>query len=538
MGGISSKATDDVLKNISRTSIPGRSPAGAPGGQSGGRGAAGAVNLLQAGASRATGPAPGGLPGAAGPAPAAARTLEADGPARPDDHTRPDDYAWTGREPAPRHETDGILGKPVHDWSATDALKVMTSRDYATPAAAGGGAAQRKVAQFFDRAYPGAHKPDDKPAPTLFDPDERRRVDAELAARRATERRPAAPAQPFRALRLAMAETPATGTEATDAPRPLPDRTQQKDEPDRTKTKDPGTTKPTQQHPTASKLPDYDAGKTTGDVWSEGGPIPGLPDGEYRIKDLGLEIVGDDHKGPLTGGQVTRKEYDQMAKEAAKEHTWDLLDGLKYWIDRDVRPIAPKDRDLKAFKDGWVRDHTTTIKVLARKHGIPREVLAGIAWSEVGGDPDIFDPLARWGRSGAPDWVKEKFPTLKISPEKTSAGDVSIQLRHVAEQYGITPSDFTPEQQRKALNLLQNESVNLDIVARHVSDLFKRAYPDAQTSSWTQEQIERVGDMYNAGYMSDANWRKMRRESAAGKHVTDYGKHLIKKWDRMKGLVK
>lgn len=49
---------------------------------------------------------------------------------------------------------------------------------------------------------------------------------------------------------------------------------------------------------------------------------------------------------------------------------------------------------IQRFKDGWVRHNRSHIRRIAALNQIPPELLAGVAWIEVGGDPQFIDDVA------------------------------------------------------------------------------------------------------------------------------------------------
>lgn len=181
------------------------------------------------------------------------------------------------------------------------------------------------------------------------------------------------------------------------------------------------------------------------------------------------------------------------------------------------------------FKDGWVTDQAATIRVVARKYGLDPAILAGVAWMEAGGMPDVMDRLAVEGR--------KRLPFLS-PPYMTSGGDVSIQLRHVARQTGRDPEVMSDAQLDALLRRLEgSEAWNLDMVGQHLAGLRDRGWPDQGGRPLSDDQIVRLGFMYNVGYnpeyvdpSTDLNDPRYRKRS-------DYGFDLVAKIGRMKGLL-
>jgi hypothetical protein len=239
----------------------------------------------------------------------------------------------------------------------------------------------------------------------------------------------------------------------------------------------------------------------------------------------GLKIISKDKPDGLKGNEITQEEYDQMRKEAAKPHEWDTTAAAKYWEQKHLWNVPPNERNLAAYKELWVKDHATTIKVIARKHDIPPEVLAGIAHTEVGGDPDIQDSIAHAIRTGVPG---------TSSPDETSFGDVQIQLRRAAETLGMDPSKMGYSDRERLIQHLSDKTTNLDIVAKHIKDGMRDNF-EYKGGAMTDAQIMQAGYGYNLRY----NHEGIDRTSPAPDRIgnSSYGPDLLKKQRRMRQLL-
>ncbi|MDN7428147.1 MULTISPECIES: hypothetical protein [unclassified Burkholderia] len=94
---------------------------------------------------------------------------------------------------------------------------------------------------------------------------------------------------------------------------------------------------------------------------------------------------------------------------------------------------------IQAFKDAWIMHNKSHIRAAAGRNRLPREMLAGICWIEVGGDPEFIDRVAFEVRTfdwSGPPFV-DRHPTLTRHPAMTSFGPVSMQLRTAAQTLGI-----------------------------------------------------------------------------------------------------
>lgn len=290
-----------------------------------------------------------------------------------------------------------------------------------------------------------------------------------------------------------------------------------------------------------------------------------------------LEVVPEGQ--PLTGNQVTRDEYLRLWEESK------LPD--RGWGGRDLaRWKAPPElggdrRHLLDYKDQWIRDHATSIKVAARMNGLPPLLLAGTAWSELGGDPTWADDLAhqvrtgkRWADenivepvedavrviddhdSGMSELIGKGFSGLgsflddhdagmselaaekarpltdaagKVAdhvarpPELTSGGDVSIQIRRAAEVLDLDPSNLSYGDRRRILAILKNDRANLRIVARHLKDLSEVDF--AGHSTLGDEEIRIVASRYNRG--PDLSLSAIKRDTSYGDSILRRKDHLL-----------
>ncbi|MBI2240140.1 MAG: hypothetical protein HYU59_04965 [Magnetospirillum gryphiswaldense] len=305
--------------------------------------------------------------------------------------------------------------------------------------------------------------------------------------------------------------------------------------------------------PAASK-PEQNAGAPRPQTDTEqlfGMPLPNDDDGDdtsrrarERVGARGFEVVGDDHQGPLTGAQITKSEHQQLLKEAQSEGEWGLADGGQYWLEKKLG-TPPRETNLAAYKDDWVRDHATTIKVTARRHGIPPEVLAGIVHTETGGMPDVMDDIGNVVRSGSsklPDAVRSQIDQRLVrDPSNISAGDVSIQLRHVARLEGLDPDKMTMTDRANLIDRLQSDKAYaLDMAARYAKETLQQAYPGYKGGPLNDRQVMTLGYGYNMGYPNAAidpeNPNPVGIDLKGGKK-SSYGPDLQRKLQRMRELL-
>ncbi len=185
---------------------------------------------------------------------------------------------------------------------------------------------------------------------------------------------------------------------------------------------------------------------------------------------------------------------------------------------------------IQQFKDSWVKHNKTYIKTSATMHKLPPELLAGVCWIEVAGDPESIDRIAFEVR--AFDWSGPKFVddnlTITKKPEKTSFGPVSMQLRTAADTLGIDSTNMSGSDQRKLLRCLETDVFNIDLAAQHLKilaqhDNFHRLLPKL-----SKKQIRIIGARYNRG---------MGLSIDAIKKNTSYGDFIVKYWTKFSVLL-
>jgi len=183
---------------------------------------------------------------------------------------------------------------------------------------------------------------------------------------------------------------------------------------------------------------------------------------------------------------------------------------------------------IQKFKDAWIRYHKQRIKSSALAHRLPPELLAGVCWIEVGGDPHFIDHAALEFRSF--DWSGPSFVdahlTISNHPTKTSFGSVSMQLRTASQTLGIDVRELSTEQLRSLSRCLENDVFNIEIAARHLRQLINH---DKLAAPISMEAIRIVGARYNRGIgLSLAQIKK----------DTSYGNFIVEHWPRFAQLLR
>lgn len=185
---------------------------------------------------------------------------------------------------------------------------------------------------------------------------------------------------------------------------------------------------------------------------------------------------------------------------------------------------------IQRYKNAWVKQHKSKIKLSALSYKIPSQLLAGVCWIEVGGDPNFIDRLAFEVRAvdwRGPTWLHNL--TVTSEPDKTSFGSVSMQLRTAARTLGIIPESMSVEQLRSLANCLQEDSFNIDIVARHLRQLIDYEGFQKNLPSLSMDQVRIVGARYSRG---------IKPSIAEIKKNTSYGDFIVKVWPELAGLLR
>lgn len=213
---------------------------------------------------------------------------------------------------------------------------------------------------------------------------------------------------------------------------------------------------------------------------------------------------------------------------------WTPLDFMKWKFMPHV--MGGGENCLLAYKDAWVVFNTTNIQAAAKSAKIPVDLLAGVAWNEAGGDPDIMDSGALFIRT----MNRPLGYRVTGHPTRTSCGSVSIQLRRAAETIGIELGSLDYKKQLQLCRCLETDVYNLNVVARHLYDLIRYDFPDADSEHLTDEQTVVVGSRYNRGTersMKDIVDSLRANPGTKTREYSDYGRTILRRRDRVRALL-
>ncbi|MFF8275360.1 hypothetical protein ACF05T_04455 [Streptomyces lateritius] len=164
---------------------------------------------------------------------------------------------------------------------------------------------------------------------------------------------------------------------------------------------------------------------------------------------------------------------------------------------------------------------------------MPADVVAGIAWQEIGGQPGILDDFtdtireqadAPWGLSPV---SPENLPwRLGGTPDETSFGPIAIQVRRGAEVLGYDPQNMTEQQRAVVEESLQDPGQNIFIAAEYLAQLKAESeFADVPPEKMTPEQRQELAARYNGG----PYWR--------GDDAQAYGRAFTSNLDDAKGAL-
>lgn len=218
-----------------------------------------------------------------------------------------------------------------------------------------------------------------------------------------------------------------------------------------------------------------------------------------------------------------------VCTETNNSPVWSAIDVVRWKMPERLGGGIPY---IQNFKDGWVRHNKSLIRSNATTYRMPAELLAGVCWIEVGGDPNFIDGVAFEVRAfdwSGPEWVDRNM-TVTRNPSTTSFGAVSIQLRAAAETMGINPATMSNSQLRTLAGCLQRDVFNINIVARHLRMLIDHDHlQTANSSDLTMDQVRIVGARYNRGV--GLSLEQIRRNMS-------YGNFIVRIWDRLTNLLR
>ena len=174
---------------------------------------------------------------------------------------------------------------------------------------------------------------------------------------------------------------------------------------------------------------------------------------------------------------------------------------------------------IRDFKTAWVQHNKNIIRSVATDFSLPPELLAGVCWIEVGGDPEFFDIAAYKKRAAFQRLGWEDKPK-----GKTSFGQVSMQLTTAAQTLGMDTNKMRDTEYLNLARCLEIDVFNIAIVGKHLRQL---ADHDGFTTIGLEE-VRIIGARYNRGmHLSIEQIRKN----------TSYGDFIVNNWQMFSNML-
>jgi soluble lytic murein transglycosylase-like protein len=164
-------------------------------------------------------------------------------------------------------------------------------------------------------------------------------------------------------------------------------------------------------------------------------------------------------------------------------------------------------RDALGGPRRWIRDHKELICAAAAATGLPPDLIAGIAWQEVGGRPYVLDGIIEAARRAvARHWRPSRYLPRQLGrdPDRTSYGPMAVQLRRGAEVLGYDPVTLIEPQRAEVRSALKDPAQSVFIAAMHLAILkAQSAFADVPVQDLTVGQYQELAARYNGG----PSWR-------------------------------
>jgi RHS repeat-associated protein len=216
---------------------------------------------------------------------------------------------------------------------------------------------------------------------------------------------------------------------------------------------------------------------------------------------------------PLSKGGVTTTTHEDVKSDAGKYTASSMVFGFT-----DIAKWKSDPEYLMKFKAQFVYENREVIKAAAAKYDLPAELVAGVAFVEIGGK-DPIKSTVYWGRSWIPG-TDDK--------DKTSLGQQATQVRRAAESLGYDPKTLTDAQRTEIVKSLNDPAHSIFIAAKHLSDLRNIDVPGKAGKDLTTDEIKVIGARYNQG--PDKPLADVRKDLS-------YGQSITKRWTELGNLL-
>ncbi|MDI3402437.1 lysozyme family protein [Streptomyces cavernicola] len=139
----------------------------------------------------------------------------------------------------------------------------------------------------------------------------------------------------------------------------------------------------------------------------------------------------------------------------------------------------------------YISKNKELLTAAAADSGLPPEMVAGIAWKEV---------------EGQPSWTDEVLPVIRdvvpgtTDPDLTSMGPMSVQVRRAAEVLGYDPQNLTDLQREQVVDAVKDPAKNIYIASEYLAQLKAESeFANVPPEQMTPEQMQELAARYNGG---------------------------------------
>ncbi|MFE7413484.1 hypothetical protein [Streptomyces laurentii] len=156
-------------------------------------------------------------------------------------------------------------------------------------------------------------------------------------------------------------------------------------------------------------------------------------------------------------------------------------------------------------KTAWITANKDVIHAAARNSGVPPDMVAGIAWQEIGGQPGILDDLSDTIRESVDTPLSPIIPEnlpwrLSGPPDHTSFGPIAIQIRRGAEVLGYDPANLSDQQRTMVEAALQDPAQNIFIASEYLAQLkAESGFANVPAQEMTPAHYQELAERYNGG---------------------------------------
>lgn len=137
--------------------------------------------------------------------------------------------------------------------------------------------------------------------------------------------------------------------------------------------------------------------------------------------------------------------------------------------------------NIHDFKMQWINGYKDVINAAAKQYDIPPLLVAGVAYVEVGGDPEGSDAIMHS--------LREISPVGK-SADLTSFGNLSVQVAVAAETLGYDFKNLTDIQKEMVIESLEDSKENIFIASRNLAVLKYRDFGSTPANDLSDDQIK------------------------------------------------